>query len=49
MVTWTDPGQASVLRSAEEVRAAIDDGRLTVEQPGVVVNSPFLTWPGGER
>ena len=49
LVTWQDEAVAEVLRSAEEVQAAIDDGRLTVEQPGVVVNMPFLTWPGGER
>jgi len=49
LVTWQAEAAAEVLRSAEEVEAAIDDGRLTVEQPGVVVNMPFLTWPGGER
>lgn len=49
LVTWRDEGAAEVLRSAQEVGAAIDAGRLTVEQPRVVVNMPFLTWPGGER
>lgn len=49
LVTWEDAGAAEVLRSAAEVQAAIDGGRLTVEQPGVVVNMPFLSWPGGER
>lgn len=49
LVTWRAEVTAEVLRSAQEVEAAIDDGRLTVEQPGVVVNMPFLTWPGGER
>lgn len=49
LLTWRDEGQARVLRSAEEVEAAISDGRLNVEEPGVVVNMPFLTWPGGER
>lgn len=49
LVTWQDEGAAEVLRSADDVRAAIDDGRVTVEQPGVVVNMPLLTWPGGER
>lgn len=48
LVTWQDEGAAEVLRSAGEVQAAIDDGRLTVEESGVVVNMPFLTWPGGE-
>lgn len=49
VVTWADADGASVVRSAEEVEAAIADGRLTVERQGVVVNMPFLSWPGGER
>jgi len=49
IVTWADADRAEVLRSAEEVEAAVSDGRLTVERPGVVVNMPLLSWPGGER
>lgn len=49
LVTWHDENAAELLRSTDEVQAAVDDGRLTVDQPGVVVNMPFLTWPGGER
>lgn len=49
LVTWRDEAQATVLRSATDVEAAIADGRLSVERPGVVVNMPFLSWPGGQR
>jgi len=49
LVTWRGEDSATVLRSAEEVEAAIADGRLTVERPGTVVNMPFVGWPGGER
>lgn len=49
LATWRDEADAEVLRSAPEVQAALDDGRLSVDQPGVVVNMPFLRWPGGER
>lgn len=49
LVTWSEPGAASVLRSAEAVRAAVDSGQLTEERSGVVVNMPLLTWPGGKR
>jgi hypothetical protein len=49
LVAWADPADASVFRSADEVEAAIADGRLSLEEPGVVVNMPFLRWPGGER
>lgn len=49
LVTWRDDTSATVLRSAQAVNDAIADGRLMVERPGVVVNMPFLRWPGGER
>lgn len=49
LVSWADPDTAVVLRSAESVRAALERGELTGEQPGVVVNMPLLTWPGGKR
>ena len=49
LVTWVDGARSSVLRSAAELEAAIADGRLSIERPGVVVNMPFLTWPGGSR
>jgi hypothetical protein len=49
LVTWKNPGSARELRSAAEVKKTIDGGDLTVEQPGVVVNMPLLTWPGGNR
>lgn len=49
LVTWKNPGGARELRSAAEVKKAIDGGELVVEQPGVVVNMPLLTWPGGNR
>ncbi len=48
-VTWTDAESARELRSAAEVQQAADRGEVTIERPGVVVNMPLLTWPGGER
>ncbi len=48
-VTWNDDRDASVLRSAAEVLDAHARGELTIERPGVVVNMPLVTWPGGER
>lgn len=47
LVAWTDPSQARLLRSAEQVLAAQSAGEVTVERPGAVVNMPLLTWPGG--
>ncbi|MBI3971559.1 MAG: cation-translocating P-type ATPase [Chloroflexi bacterium] len=49
LVRWTDERAARLLRSEAEVRAAAERGELTIEQPGVVVNMPLLTWPGGQR
>ena len=49
LVTWVDPGQARELKSAAEVQEAEQNGTVTIEQPGVVVNMPFVTWPDGSR
>ena len=49
LVTWKDPDAARTLKSAAEVVAAIGNGAVTVAEPGVVVNMPMLTWPGGKR
>lgn len=49
LITWDDPSGARELTSAEEVEAAEADGAVAFERSGVVVNAPFLTWPGGER
>lgn len=49
LVTWIDESQARELKAAAEVLEAEQKGELKIEQPGVVVNMPFVTWPGGER
>lgn len=49
LVTWRNEGAARELKSAAEVKKAIDAGELVAEQPGVVINMPLLTWPGGNR
>ena len=46
---FTNEETARVLMSAAEVQAAVDNGEIVIEQPGIVVNMPFLTWPGGHR
>jgi hypothetical protein len=48
-VTWTDESQARELKSAAEVLAAVEAGRLTIKHPGVVINMPFAVWDGGQR
>ena len=48
-VTWNDRASARILKSGAEVRESLRNGDLAMEQPGVVVNMPMLTWPGGRR
>lgn len=49
LVTWTREAVARELRSAAAVKAAEATGDLSIKRPGVVVNMPLLTWPGGRR
>jgi hypothetical protein len=48
-VTWADPAKARELKSEAEVMAAKNAGEIKIEQPGVVVNMPFVVWDGGKR
>ena len=49
LVTWTEERAARELKSATKVKAAESKGEVTISRPGVVINMPFLTWPGGRR
>jgi hypothetical protein len=49
LVAWEEGVTARELRSVEEVKAAESKGEVTIKQPGIVVNMPVLTWPGGHR
>ncbi len=49
LVTWKDEKAARTLKSAAELRRVIESGAVSIEEPGVVVNMPMLTWPGGSR
>jgi hypothetical protein len=49
VITWADETKARELRSAVDVLTAESDGELTIEQPGIVINMPFVVWDGGKR
>jgi len=49
LVTWKSERAARVLKSASEVLTGATAGEIVVERPGVVVNMPLVTWPGGGR
>lgn len=49
LVTWNDEKSARVLKSVVELKRAVEKGEVSTARSGVVVNMPFLKWPGGGR
>lgn len=49
VIAWADETKARELKFAAEVLDAEAAGELTIEQPGVVINMPFVVWDGGKR
>jgi hypothetical protein len=49
VVAWADAAKARALKSAAEVLDAQKAGELSIEQPGAVINMPFVVWDGGKR
>ena len=49
VITWAEGAAARELKSVAEVMEAESNGELTIEQPGVVINMPFVIWDGGQR
>ena len=49
VITWADGVTAREITSVADVLAAETAGELTIEQPGVVINMPFVVWDGGQR
>lgn len=45
---WRRNLNPEVLASAEEVERAVADGRVSLEEPGIVLNLPPVSWPDGE-
>jgi len=49
MVTWNDESEARELKSLGEVLEAEKNAEISLEETDIVVNMPFITWPGGQR
>ncbi len=49
LITWKDAASARELKSLADIRSAESRGELTLEKTSVVINMPFITWPGGKR
>ncbi len=49
LVAWNPIANPREAKSTEEIKAAESAGEVTIRQPGVVVNMPIISWPGGHR
>ena len=49
VIAWVAGATARELKSVADVLKAESNGELTIEQPGVVINMPFVVWDGGQR
>lgn len=49
LVTWRDGSDPRLLTSAADLGDAVANGEVALENTGIVVNAPLLTWPGGQR
>ena len=49
VITWAEGISAREVKSVTEVMEAEASGELAIEQPGVVINMPFVVWDGGQR
>jgi len=43
-VNWTDPGQAKILKSTEEIVQAEQSGKVRIAPSGIIINNPAV-WP----
>ena len=49
VTTWVEGAKFRELKSVADVLEAEANAELTIEQPGVVINMPFIVWEGGKR
>jgi hypothetical protein len=47
LVEWKEGINATELKSEQEITAALQEGKLTIEPTKMVVNCPFIQWEGG--
>ena len=47
-VTWNDGSEPRELKSEMEILDAQEDGEISIESTGAIVNCPFVKWDGGE-
>ncbi|CAN5653657.1 hypothetical protein BH18THE1_BH18THE1_08720 [soil metagenome] len=47
-VTWRDGSSAKELKSVQEIEGAENNGSLTINKTGIVVNHPAIKWQDGQ-
>jgi hypothetical protein len=47
LVEWKQGTTPSELKSEQEIIAAVQDGKVTIEPTKMIVNCPFVQWEGG--
>lgn len=47
-VTWKEGASATELKSVQDIMEAQQNGSLTINKTGIVVNHPAMKWQGGE-
>lgn len=47
-VTWNEDAEPRELKSEMEILEARDNGELSIDEAGVIVNCPFIKWNGGQ-
>ena len=47
-VTWNEGSEPRELKSEMAILEAHEDGELSIEEAGVIVNCPFVKWNGGQ-
>lgn len=48
-VEWQLTATPRLLSSSEDIKRVHAAGQVVIRTPGIVVNMPILTWPGGTR
>lgn len=49
LARWSEEAELKELKTASALKEARDNGKLTIEESGIVVNMPVLVWPSGHR
>jgi len=49
VVSWNNPGESIEVKSASDLVTLQEQGKIKIDQPGIVINMPFILWKDGKR